>query len=164
MIMTLYQKMICPMYRLGPDYGPHIMPVEKEVKWYPEEEREYLKKKYASYDEEPFSELIFEERYEPYAAEPKFKKLKVPEKCGECKSCSVAHTGLLYCHMEVVSSFNSQMDISSIHVNIDSRPDWCPIIKINDELDKMPFEERAKFEKLIIGLSSCFGGEDLWTN
>ncbi|MDT3386705.1 MAG: hypothetical protein LIR46_02925 [Bacteroidota bacterium] len=160
--MKLYQKLIRPMYKLGPDYNTNIMPIEKEVKWYPEEECECLKKKYASYDEEPFSELIFLEKFEPYAVEPKFKKLKVPEKCGECKSCSAAANGLPYCHMESVSSINSQMDISSIYVNIDSRPVWCPIIKMNDELDKMPIEKRAKFEKFIIGLSSCFGGEDLW--
>jgi hypothetical protein len=138
------------------------MPIKEEEKWYPEEEREYLEKKYASYDKEPFSELIFEEKFELYAVEPKFKKLKVPEKCGECKSCNAAPTGLPYCRMKAVSSVNSQMDISSIDVNIDSRPAWCPIIKINDELDRMPFEKRAKFEKLITGLSSCFGGEDLW--
>ena len=95
-----------------------------------------LEKKYESYDEEPFSELIFEEKFEPYAVEPKFKKLKVPEKCGECKSCNAAPTGLPYCHMKAISSVNLQTHISSIDVNIDSRPDWCPIIKINDELDR----------------------------
>lgn len=138
------------------------MPIETEVKWYPEEEREYLEKKYASYNEGSFSDLVFEEKYEPYAVEPKFKKLKVPEKCGECQSCNAAITGSPYCHMEATSSVNSQMDISSIYVNIDSRPIWCPIIKINNELDEMPIEKRAELEKLITELSPWLGGEDLW--
>lgn len=124
--MKLYRKLIRPMHSYpGPDYSPRVMPIEKEVKWYPEEERECLEKKYASYNEGSFSNLVFEEKYEPYAIEPKFKKLKVPEKCG-------------------------------------SRPVWCPIIKVNNELDKMPFGKRAEFEKLITGLSSLFEGEDLW--
>lgn len=162
--MKLYQKLIRPMHRYpeGPDYSPRVMPIETEVKWYPEEERECLEKKYASYNEGSFSDLVFEEKYEPYAVEPKFKKLKVPEKCGKCQNCSVAITGAPYCRMEVIPSVNSQTDISSIYVNIDSRPVWCPIIKANDELDRMPFEKRAEFEKLITGLSSLFGGEVLW--
>ncbi len=126
----------------GQHYEPLAEPVEKEEKWYPEEEREQLEKKYASYNEGSFSDLTFEEKYEPYAEEPKFKKLKVPEKCGECKSCNAAITGSPYCRMEAASSVNSQMDISSIYVNIDSRPVWCPIIKVNDELDRMSFKKK----------------------
>ena len=99
---------------------------------------------------------------EQEAIEPKFRKLKVPEKCGECRSCNTAITLSPYCRMEAASSVNSQMDISSIYVNIDSRPVWCPIIKVNDALDRMPFEKRAEIEKLITELSPWLGGEDLW--
>jgi hypothetical protein len=42
------------------------MPIEKEIKWYPEEERECLEKKYASHNEGSFSNLVFEEKFEPY--------------------------------------------------------------------------------------------------
>ena len=161
--MKLYQKLIRPMHSYpGPDYSPRIMPIEKEVKWYPEEERECLEKKYASYNEGSFSDLIFEEKFEPYAIEPKFKKLKVPEKCGECKSCNIAITGSPYCYMEAISPNNSQMDISSIYVDINSRPVWCPIIKTNKELDAMPIENRANIDKIITGLSSLNGSDDLW--
>ena len=146
----------------GPDYSPRTIPIEKEVKWYPEEEREYLEKKYASYNKGSFSNLIFEEKFEPYAIEPKFKKLRVPEKCGECKSCNAAITGSPYCRMEAASPVYSQMDISTIYVDVGSRPIWCPINKVNDELDRMPFEKRAELEKLITVLSPWFGGEDLW--
>lgn len=161
--MRLYRKLICPMHCYpGQSYEPKTEPVEKEEKWYPEEERECLEKKYGYLNEGNFSDLVFEEKYELYAVEPKFKKLKVPEKCGKCQSCNAEITGSPYCRMEAASSVNSQMDISSIFVDIDSRPVWCPIIKVNDELDRMSFEKRAELEKLITGLSPWLGGEDLW--
>ena len=161
--MKLYRKLIRPMHCYpGQNYEPKTEPVEKEEKWYPEEEREHLEEKYASYNEGSFSDLVFEEKFEPYAIESKFKKLKVPEKCGKCRSCNAAITGSPYCRIEAASSVNSQMDISSIYVNIDSIPVWCPIIKINAELDRMSFEKRAELEKLITGLSPWLGGEDLW--
>lgn len=71
--MRLYRKLICPMHMYsgymspGPAYIPRITPIEKEVKWYPEEERENLEKKYASYNEGLLSSLIFEEKFELYA-------------------------------------------------------------------------------------------------
>lgn len=161
--MKLYRKLIRPMH-CYPDqsYEPKTEPVEKEEKWYPEEERECLEQTYGYLNEGHFSDLVFEEKYEPYAIEPKFKKLKIPEKCGECRSCSAVITRSPYCRMEAASPFNSKTDISSIYVNIDSRPIWCPIIKMNDELDRMPFEKRSKIEKLITELSPWLGGEDLW--
>ena len=68
--MKLYRKFIRPMHSYpGPDYSHRVTPIEAEVKWYPEEEREQLGNKYASYDEGSFSDLIFEEKYEPYAIE-----------------------------------------------------------------------------------------------
>lgn len=161
--MTLYRKLIRPMHSYpGPDYSPRVMPIEPEVKWYPEEERECLEKKYASYNEGSYSDLIFEEKYEPYAVEPQFKKMKVPEKCKECKSCQAAITGSPYCNMAAISSDNPQMNISTIYVDPDSRPIWCPIIKMNNELDEMPIEKRSNIDKLMTGLTSLFGGEDLW--
>ena len=67
--MKLYRKLIRPVHCYpGQHYEPLTEPVEKEEKWYPEEEREHLEKKYASYNEGSFSDLIFEEKYEPYDA------------------------------------------------------------------------------------------------
>ena len=64
--MTLYRKYIRPMHSFpGQDGSLRIMPIEKEVKWYPEEEREYLEKKYAFYNEGTLNNLVFEEKYEP---------------------------------------------------------------------------------------------------
>lgn len=142
--------------------SPRTVPIEAEVKWYPEEERERLENKYASCNGGVFSNLVFEEKFEPYAVDPQFKKLKVPEKCGKCRSCNAAITGSPYCRMEAASLVNSQMDISTIYVDVNSRPTWCPMIKMSNELDRMPFEQRAKFEKFRTVLSSLFGEEDLW--
>lgn len=65
--MILYRKLIRPMHCYpGHNYEPLTEPIEKETTWYPEEEREHLEKKYASFNEGPFSDLVFEEKYEPY--------------------------------------------------------------------------------------------------
>ena len=64
--MTLYRKYIRPMHSYpGQDGRPRVVPIEKEVKWYPEEEREYIEKKYASYTKGMLNDLVFEEKYEP---------------------------------------------------------------------------------------------------
>ena len=64
--MTLYRKFIRPMHCYpGKNYAPKTEPVEKEEKWYPEEERERLEEKYG-YLNGHFSDLIFDEKYEPY--------------------------------------------------------------------------------------------------
>ena len=47
----------------GQNYEPLTEPVEKEEKWYPEEEREHLEKKYDYLNEGHFSDLFFEEKY-----------------------------------------------------------------------------------------------------
>ena len=51
----------------GQHYEPLTEPVEKEERWYPEEEREHLENKYGYLNKGSFSDLVFEERYEPYS-------------------------------------------------------------------------------------------------
>lgn len=64
--MKLYRKLICPVHCYpGQGYEPKTELVEKEEKWYPEEEREHLEEKYGYLNEGHFSNLIFEEKYEP---------------------------------------------------------------------------------------------------
>jgi len=76
--MKVYRKLIRPVHCYpGQGYEPKTELVEKEEKWYPEEEREHLEEKYGYLNEGHFSDLIFEEKYEPYllkeqkAVEPK---------------------------------------------------------------------------------------------
>ena len=69
MIIKLYRKYIRPMHCYpGQHYEPLTEPVEKEERWYPEEERDYLENKYGYLNEGSFSDLVFEEKYEPYSA------------------------------------------------------------------------------------------------
>ena len=59
--VKLYRKFIRPMHCFpGQHYEPKTEPVEKEEKWYPEEERECLEKKYAYYNEGSFNDLVFD--------------------------------------------------------------------------------------------------------
>ena len=65
--MRLYRRLIRPAHCYpGQGYEPKTELVEKEEKWYPEEEREHLEGKYGYLNEGHFSDLIFEEKYEPY--------------------------------------------------------------------------------------------------
>lgn len=65
--MRLYRKLIRPVHCYpGQGYEPKTEPVEKIEIWYPEEERERLEKKYGYLNEGHFSDLIFEEKYEPF--------------------------------------------------------------------------------------------------
>jgi hypothetical protein len=65
--MKVYRKLIRPVHCYpGQGYEPKTELVEKEEKWYPEEEREHLEEKYGYLNEGHFSDLIFEEKYEPY--------------------------------------------------------------------------------------------------
>lgn len=65
--MKLYQKFIRPVHCYpGQSYEPKTELVEKEGKWYPEEERERLEDKYGYLNEGHFSNLLFEEKYDPY--------------------------------------------------------------------------------------------------
>lgn len=64
--MKVYRKLIRPVHCYpGQGYEPKTELVEKEEKWYPEEEREHLEEKYGYLNEGYFSDLIFEEKYEP---------------------------------------------------------------------------------------------------
>ena len=59
----LYRKYVRPMHSYpGPNYEPRKEPVEKEEKWYPEEERKHLEMEYG-YLNGTFSNLVFDEKY-----------------------------------------------------------------------------------------------------
>ena len=92
--MKVYRKLIRPVHCYpGQGYEPKTELVEKEEKWYPEEEREHLEEKYGYLNEGHFSDLIFEEKYEPYLLkEQKAVKPVLDEQtgriwlCGNCGS------------------------------------------------------------------------------
>lgn len=83
--MKLYRKLIRPMHGYpGEHYEPKTKPIEKEEKWYPEEERERLEKKYGYLNKGPFSNLVFEEKYEPCDALILLKEQGETELCDRC--------------------------------------------------------------------------------
>ena len=60
----LYRKYIRPMHSYpSPNYEPRKESIEKEEKWYPEEEREHLEMEYGYLNDGIFSNLIFDEKY-----------------------------------------------------------------------------------------------------
>ena len=82
--------------------------------------------------------------------------LNSPDACGKCGS--IARFGdHTYCHMESVSPMNTQRDVSTIFVDPDSKPNWCPIDRINANLEKMLPGDREKVDAIIKGMSFLFG-------
>ena len=104
--MKLYRKLICPVHCYpGQGYEPKTELVEKEEKWYPEEEREHLEEKYGYLNEGHFSNLIFEEKYEPCMLKEQEAKEQISDAIHEtakqfrqtivrCKDCK--HFGRYY--------------------------------------------------------------------
>ena len=93
-------------------------------------------------------------------SEKKNFKLKTPEKCKDCSSMSL-YGQKYYCHMDAIFPENQQQDISTIFVDPESKPDWCPIDEMNDNLKDMPPEKRDNFDKLMSGLSVLFGNDNM---
>lgn len=92
--------------------------------------------------------------------EKKNYRLKVPEKCGKCSSM-LSYGQKYYCHMDAISPKNPQQDISTIFVDPESKPIWCPISKINTTLSEMTPEKRSDFDKIMYGLSALFGNDNM---
>lgn len=166
--MKLYQKLICPvLYYPGQSYAPKKKYLEDPVVWYPEDMHEELWEKYKHLNT-TFDNVRFEYKYEPYAEKPKFKKLKVPARCKDCQSCVSAITGSAYCRMGTITQNDNIKDpgmtqtVNAYITDITKRPEWCPIIKTNKELDIMPIDRRVHMDMLITGLSELFGSADQW--
>ena len=83
-------------------------------------------------------------------------KLEVPEKCGDCKSMT-PYGQKYYCHTDALSSDSPHQDISTIFIEPESRPDWCPMIRLNKAVESMPPDRQAEFDKIATGLSALFG-------
>ena len=83
-------------------------------------------------------------------------KLEVPEKCGDCKSMA-PYGQKYYCHMDALSSDSPHQDISTIFIEPESRPNWCPMIRLNKTVESMSPDRRTEFDKFATGLSALFG-------
>ena len=86
--------------------------------------------------------------------EKKHFKMDVPDKCKNCTSCYILPTATFYCGM----AGNDRTNIISIGIeDTNKRPDWCPVQKLNESLEKMNEEERDKFDKLAESMAAIFG-------
>ena len=95
-----------------------------------------------------------------FAIEKKHIKLNSPEKCGDCKS--LAKFGRFnFCHMASISPDNPQQDISSIYVDPEDKPEWCPIDRTNMMLDELDPDKREKADMIMKGLSAFFGSDGM---
>lgn len=93
----LYRKYIRPMHCYpGQHYEPLTEPVEKEERWYPEEEREHLENKYGYLNKGSFSDLVFEEKYEPYSAFCKDCEW-YDERISLCDNCGLPREQTFFC-------------------------------------------------------------------
>lgn len=85
-------------------------------------------------------------------------KLKQPEKCKDCISCLELPAKTFYCSM--AGSEHPEMNISTIYIkDVNNRPNWCPIVKLNKSLEEMPQEKRDQFNIFAKGLAGLFGSE-----
>lgn len=88
---------------------------------------------------------------------------KVPPCCKECSSM-VEYPGPLgskfYCHMKAIDPTAQQQDISTVFVDPETRPDWCPLACAIDSMRKLEPRKRAAVQMLLRSMASLFGAED----
>jgi len=92
-------------------------------------------------------------------------KIQSHEKCMDCKSARVmVPTGGAYCGAKVTSTSDKypMLDISTVTVDLGTKPDWCPIDELNKSIQEMNPEKREKFETIARGLGVMFGGESIF--
>ena len=82
-------------------------------------------------------------------------KLKMPETCGDCQSKIQMNVDGFYCTMPHGSP---EQDISTVRVSLDSRPDWCPVVKMNETISKLG----AKEQLAVRAMSILFGADNMF--
>ena len=89
---------------------------------------------------------------------------KVPPCCKECSSL-IEYPGPLgskfYCHMKAIEPADQCMDISTIYVDPETRPDWCPMIDVQNNFQNLNPKKKAAAEMVIRGLAIIFDAENL---
>lgn len=85
-------------------------------------------------------------------------KLKIAKTCGECPSFRQIFTDRYICNLECLVPENGEMDISTIEVKADSRPEWCRMDKLNRQLSEIDENQ----EIAIKGMAAFFGAKDIF--
>lgn len=81
----------------------------------------------------------------------------VPEKCKDCCNISPLYYDSYICSLSCIHSSNPEADISTVKVNPESRPEWCPMVKVNTEYDAMDPKKKEYVNMIYKGLSGLFG-------
>lgn len=79
-----------------------------------------------------------------------------PKCCAKCVYIR-PYGGYKICSCPFFPAEMSILDVSSFKVNPDAVPDWCPLIKINNEIASMPEEERNALNDICKGLAILLG-------
>ena len=94
----------------------------------------------------------------------KVPKFKIPEKCKDCHNVympfGVPLTEDRYCNLKLVSIEDPQLDMSVTKIDLESRPDWCPLIEVNDKMDAMDSEQKLNMMVLMGMLEKFWGKKD----
>lgn len=82
-------------------------------------------------------------------------KIRVPENCGSCVMKNQLGNGSFICNAPV-SKEKEIMNVSCFKISLETRPNWCPMIKIVTDIDNMPEEKKVLVNKMIEGFSAMF--------
>lgn len=84
----------------------------------------------------------------------------LPKTCGDCASAKLYNwfaSNDHYCSMSSTNSTNSVTDISAFKVDLDTKPTWCPLDRINKSLKHVNNRDKV----VIKGLAALFGATDV---
>ena len=89
---------------------------------------------------------------------------KVPPCCKECSSL-IEYPGPLgskfYCHMKAIDPTAQQQDISTIFVDPETRPEWCPMVDCLKGYSTLEPKAKEGADMFLRGLAILFNCEDL---
>lgn len=80
--------------------------------------------------------------------------LKIPENCGLC--ASKHQFGEIFICNAPVSKEKEILDITAFEVDLSSRPEWCPVKKLIDEVENWSEKNKILFNKMCEGFSAMF--------
>ena len=89
--------------------------------------------------------------------------IKIPNCCKECKSLGEYPWVIgnkYYCHMKAIEPVNQCMDISTIYIDPETRPDWCPMIDVQKSFQDLDPKKKEAVEMVIRGLAIMFDAEN----
>ena len=89
--------------------------------------------------------------------------IKMPRCCKECNSLGEylgPLGGKFYRHIKATEPVNQCQDISTIYVDPETRPDWCPMIDVQKSFQALDPKKKEAVEMFIRGLAVMFDAEN----